>query len=434
MNAISANRRGFFARARGLTETLAWLRLCAVSGQALTVAIVALVLRMAIPIAPLALGIGALATFAAFAFWRLRRPWPVSLTEAFGHVAVDIGVLTWLLYWSGGATNPFVSLLVMPIALAAAALPLRYVIAVAVLAAAGYLLLVPWHVPLPPLHPAGSGDFNLHVAGMAINFVVTAAVLAFFIARLARALREREAQVQRERERALRDEGILAIATQAAGTAHELNTPLSTIRTLLAELQREQAGNSALAADLALLAGQAERCRDILRELVAVGSRQLADTPQRLALTDFVRDCEHRFGLLRPEVELRITLAANTDARMLEAKPDLRHALINLLSNAADASLAAGSSMVELDVAAVADRVEFGVRDHGRGTDIGPDAGTAFRTSKRDGLGLGLALAHATAERLGGELNAQAVVGGGWLQRLRVPLAAADNTRHEQRT
>jgi two-component system sensor histidine kinase RegB len=427
MNATIAIRRGFFDRARELTETLAWLRLCAVSGQALTVAVVALALQMAIPIAPLALGIATLATFALFAFWRLRQPWPVTLTEAFGHVAVDIGVLTWLLYWSGGATNPFVSLLVMPIALAAAALPLRYVIGVAVLAAAGYLLLVPWHVPLPPLHPAGSGDFNLHVAGMAINFVVTAGVLAFFIARLARALRAREAEVQRERERALRDEGILAIATQAAGTAHELNTPLSTIRTLLGELQREQAGNGALAADLALLAGQAERCRDILRELVAVGSRQLAGTPQRLALTDFVRECEDQFRLLRPEVELAVTLEANADARMLEARPDLRHALINLLSNAADASLAAGSSTIELRVAAGAHRVEFGVRDHGSGSDIGPGAGTAFQTSKRDGLGLGLALAHATAERLGGELNAQPVAGGGLLQRLRVPLAAVDN-------
>ncbi|MEO5625622.1 MAG: ATP-binding protein [Dokdonella sp.] len=420
-----ASRHGFYARARGLAETLAWLRLCAVSGQAMTVAVVALALRMAIPVQPLAFGIGALSIFAAFAFWRLRQPWPVSLIEAFGHVAVDIGVLTWLLYWSGGATNPFVSLLVMPIALAAAALPLRHVIAVAVLAAAGYLLLIPWHVPLPPLHPAGSGDFNLHVAGMAMNFVVTAAVLAFFIARLARALREREAQIQLERERALRDEGILAIATQAAGTAHELNTPLSTIRTLLGELQREQAGNPALTADLTLLAGQAERCRDILRELVAVGTRQLSGTPQRLVLTDFVRECEHQFRLLRPEVELQITLDANTDSRTLDAQPDLRHALINLLSNAADASLAAASSAIELRVAAGADRVEFGVRDHGSG--IGAGAGTAFETSKRDGLGLGLALAHATAERLGGELNAQTAAGGGLLQRLRVPLVAVDN-------
>jgi two-component system sensor histidine kinase RegB len=427
MKIARVTRNGFFDRARELTETLAWLRLCAVAGQTLTVAIVVLMLHMAIPVAPLALGIGTLAAFALFAFWRLRQPRPVHLAEAFGHIALDIGVLSWLLYFSGGATNPFISLLVMPIALAAAALPLRYVIAVAVLAAACYLLLIPWHVPLPPLHVAdtGSGDFSLHVVGMAINFVVTAAVLAFFIARLARALRERETDVQRERERALRDEGILAIATQAAGTAHELNTPLSTIRTLLAELRREHPGASALADDLALLAGQAERCRDILRELVAVGSRQLADTPQRLELTRFVHDCENQFRLLRPEVELLVGIEADADTRLIDAAPNLRHALINLLSNAADASLAAANPAIELGVTAGAEQVEFSVRDHGG--DTAPGHGMAFQTSKRDGLGLGLALAHATAERLGGTLSAEALTNGGWLQRLRVPLATIDN-------
>lgn len=425
MNATIASRNGFFDHARELVETLAWLRLCAVCGQALTVAVVALALRVAIPVAPLAFGIGALVIFALFAFWRLHQPWPLSLTEAFGHVVVDIGVLTWLLYFSGGATNPFVSLLVMPIALVAAALPLRYVAAVALLAAACYLLLIPWHVPLPTQHVAGSGDFSLHVAGMAINFVVTAGVLAFFITRLARALREREADVQRERERTLRDEGILAIATQAAGTAHELNTPLSTIRTLITELRREHAGDGALADDLALLAGQAERCRDILRELVAVGRRQLAGTPQRLALPQFVHDCENQFRLLRPEVELLVEIDAAADTRVIEAAPNLRHALINLLSNAADASLVAGNPAIELGVSAGAEEAEFSVRDYGSG--IAPGHGIAFQTSKRDGLGLGLALAHATAERLGGALSAETLADGGWLQRLRVPLATNEN-------
>jgi len=411
--------------ARELMGTLAWLRLCAVSGQALTVLVVAFAFGMAIPMIPLGLGVAALGLFALFAFWRLRQPWPASLPEAFAHISVDIGVLAFLLYWSGGATNPFVSLLVMPIALAAAAMPRRHVIAVALFAAACYLLLIPWHVPLPPAPHTPTGDFNLHVAGMAINFVVTAAVLAFFIARLARALRNREAEVQHERERALRDEGILAIATQAAGTAHELNTPLSTIRTLLAELRRENEGNAALAADLDLLSGQAERCRDILRELVAVGSRQLAGTPQRLPLSEFVHDCENQFRLLRPEVSLTTAMDEIAQTRVIEAAPNLRHALINLLSNAADASLAAGSAAIELGIVVGARMVEFFVRDHGAGDGIAPGAGIAFKTSKRDGLGLGLALAHSTVERLGGDLTAQPLADGGLLQRLRIPLAAS---------
>jgi len=421
VKAATTYRTGFH-NARELTWTLAWLRLCAVAGQALTVAVVAFGMRLPIPVPGLAFGILALLVFALAVFWRLRRPWPVTPIEAVAHIAVDIAALTWLLHLTGGATNPFVSLMVLPITLAAAALSLRYVAIVALLAAMSYLALFPWHVPLPMLHAQEGGDFNLHLVGMAINFVIMAAALSFFVTRLARLLHMREREIQRERERALRDEGILAIATQAAGAAHELNTPLSTMRTLIAELRRERAGDGALSDDLDLLGGQAERCRDILRELVAVGSRQLSGAPQRLALAEFVRDCESRFHLLRPEVELSIAIEGDANAREIEAEPSLRHALINLLSNAADASLAAGSARVELRVAANRDQVEFGVRDFGAGTEAELVARSAFQTSKRDGLGLGLALAHATAERLGGELRAELQPDRGLLQRLRVPL------------
>ncbi len=421
MKVATTHRTGFH-NARELTWTLAWLRLCAVAGQTLAVAVVAVGMRLPIPVTGLVLGIVALFAFAVFVFWRLRQPWPVTSIEAVAHIAADIAALTWLLHLTGGATNPFVSLLVLPITLAAAALPLRYVAIVALLAAVCYLVLIPWHVPLPMLHAQNGGDFSLHVVGMAVNFVIMAAALSFFMTRLARALRARENEIQRERERALRDEGILAIATQAAGAAHELNTPLSTIRTLLGELRREHADDRALADDLALLAGQAERCRDILRELVAVGSRQLSGTPRRMALAEFVRDCEARFHLLRPEIELTVAIEDGADAREIEAEPGLHHALINLVSNAADASIAAGSAQVELRVAANADQVEFGVRDFGAGTEPDLVARAAFQSAKRDGLGLGLALAHATAERLGGELRVEPQADRGLLQRLRVPL------------
>ncbi len=418
-------RLGFFQRARGLAETLAWLRLVAIAGQALTIAVVALWFRLPIPVVPLTLGIGALGLFALFAFWRLEQTWPFTLAEAFAHVAVDILVLTYLLYWTGGIENPFVSLLVIPVALAAAALSLRYVAAVALLASACFVALVAWHEPLPPLRVARHAAADLHVAAISANFVATAAVLAFFIARLARALRAREAEVRHERERTLRDEGILAIATQAAGTAHELNTPLSTIRTLLGELQRERSADPALAADLVLLIGQADRCRDILRKLVEVGSRRLAGTPERLSLAAFVDACEHQFRLLRPEISLAIAFDEGAGERWIEAEPDLGHALINLLSNAGDASLAAGSAEVELRVAVADGLAGFTVRDHGAG--IAAGHGAAFKTSKQHGLGLGLALAHSTAERLGGELAAHPAEGGGLVQRLRVPLPANDN-------
>jgi two-component system sensor histidine kinase RegB len=410
-----------------LAHSLMQLRWCAVIGQGLTVLAVMYGLGITLPIARLAFGIGTLGAFAGFVTWRLARAPRVTPGEVIGHVAVDTSVLVYLLYLTGGATNPFVTLLIMPITLAAAALPLGYVTVLAIFAAACYAGLLRFHVPLPGLHMrGGESAFDLHVAGMAISFVITAAMLGYFIARIAAALRQREAEVRRERERALRDEGILAIAIQAAGAAHELNTPLSTVRMLLTELRREHGNEEALARDLTLLAGQTDRCREILRELVALGSRELEGIAEPRELAGFVDDCLDRFRLLRPEIEVVTSVAPPLAAIIIEPDRSLRHALVNLLNNAADASCAAGSRHVELCVVAHGARVEFGVRDHGAGHPAlsARPAPRGLRSDKRDGLGLGLTLANATAERFGGEMTGSAAPGGGLLQRLRIPLDA----------
>ncbi|NUR23312.1 ATP-binding protein [Frateuria sp.] len=412
----ASRRIGPFALAR----TLAWLRLCAIAGQSVAVLVCALWMHLAIPLLPLLTGIGALAVFAVFAAWRLSQPRPVREWETIGHVAVDTLVLGYLLYFTGGASNPFVTLLLVPIALAAAALSVRAVLAVAAIAGVAYLLLAYRFVPLPmPMH---GGGFPLHVAGMGVNFVITALLLGFFINRLARALRMQQLEVQRVRERALRDEGILAIATQAAGAAHELNTPLATMRMLLPELRREHTSDQGLAEDLTLLEAQVERCRGILREMVAFGQTQLSQEAEQMPLQAFVQGCLERFQLLRPEAELALDLPETAARLVLRVPPGLRHALINLLNNAADASAARDSDAVELQIRCEHGWLELTVRDHGPGFDV--DGTVALgRSGKQGGLGLGLALAEATAERLDGELAAGNTEQGAQV-RLRLPLAA----------
>lgn len=403
-----------------LTRTLAWLRLCAIAGQSVAVLVCALWMHLSIPVLPLLTGIAALAVFAVFAAWRLGQPWPVREWETIGHVAVDTLVLGYLLYFTGGASNPFVTLLLVPIALAAAALSVPAVLAVAGLAGIAYLALIYCYLPLPmPMH--GSG-FPLHVVGMGVNFVITALLLGFFINRLARALRMQQMEVQRVRERALRDEGILAIATQAAGAAHELNTPLATMRMLLPELRREHASDAGLSDDLVLLEEQVERCRGILREMVAFGQAQLSQEAEQMSLQAFVQGCLERFQLLRPEAELALDLPESAARLVLRVPPGLRHALINLLNNAADASASRGSGEVELRIRCEAGWLELAICDHGPGFDDGGEAVALGRSGKQGGLGLGLALAEATAERLNGELTA-GNTGHGAQVRLRLPLA-----------
>ncbi len=437
MNLLMSNQAGrsWPHGPRQLVATLAWLRLCAIGGQLVTIAFVAQVLELAIPVGRLLSAIAVLGLFNIVVLWRLRQKSRMAGWEPVAHIAIDTLVLGYLLYLTGGASNPFVSLLVMPITLAATALPLRSVATVATLAVATYLLLMRFFVALPEVSNAGSNGvyFDLHLTGMAISFAITAGMLGFFIARLASELRAQQAEAELERVRALRDEGILAIATQAASTAHELNTPLSTIRTLLGELVREDTASATLKADFRLLIGQADRCRDILRELVKVGSNQLAGIAEWISVAELCDATRDSFNLLRPEVEASFTIDDAVGARRIAVVPALHHAIVNLLNNAADASLANDDSHVDMSTSADHNTLEIQVRDYGRGMHDAarPGSGFGFLTTKHNGLGLGLALANATAERFGGTLNAEAAEGGGTRQCLRLPLAKLDNPPHE---
>lgn len=403
--------RSFPFDARALITTIAWLRPCAATGQVLAIAVAAGWLRIALPLAPLAAGIAALILATPVAFLRLRDARPVGEVEAFGHVAFDILLLGWALYFTGGASNPFITLLLVPVALSAAALSGKATTVVTALAAVVYAVLIFSYVPLPDMPMHGNG-FRLHLTGMAINFMVAVLLLAVFIGRMNASLSVQREAMRRLRERALRDEGILAMATQAAGAAHQLNTPLSTLRTLLPELVRGREDDVALCDDVGVMTGEVERCRDILRGMVEYGRQQLAGTARVATLGDYVGDSADRFRLLRPEAEMTTEVAPALSDTPIPVQPGLDHALLNLLQNALDASLQNGSHAVTLGATIDDGRVQFVIGDHGDGLSANRAVSLPAVSSKPDGLGIGLALARSTVERMHGELQTHSDAGG----------------------
>ena len=99
------------------------LRLIALTGQSAVVWAVVTKLHMELPLRPLIGVITGMAAISLLTWLLLRRPWPVPDVEIFGQLLLDVVVLTALLYFSGGATNPFVTLYLLPLAITAAALP-----------------------------------------------------------------------------------------------------------------------------------------------------------------------------------------------------------------------------------------------------------------------------------------------------------------------
>ncbi|MGE0859770.1 MAG: ATP-binding protein [Gammaproteobacteria bacterium] len=410
------------ASSPNLLHTLAWLRWLAVGGQCCAVAWVTQVVGLDLQRGALYGAALLLALFNLWAMKRARRVREAQPLEVLAHLCVDVVTLAWLVALTGGTANPFVSLFLLPIALVAVALPPRWVLATAALCGAGYAAAAGFARPLPHVHGMFGDSFDLHVLGMTVNFVLSAAVLTGFVSYLAHTLRRRDRELAELREQFTRNEGILALATHAASVAHELNTPLATL-TLMLEQQAEDGDPVAVPReDVGLMRALVDACRDRVRELAAPAG---GVDSTRLSLAAALERVIERWRLLRPEVHLERHVDLR-DAPDLPLDAGIGHLLQALLNNAADASAAAGGTEVELELRFADGRLQGRVRDHGRGFDNAapPLPGTLFRTTKPGGLGVGLALSHATVERLGGELAMEAAGERGVAVSFSLPLVA----------
>jgi two-component system, sensor histidine kinase RegB len=385
------------------------LRWLAVLGQALTVGWVVGALHIPLQTTPLWGGIAALALFNLYATVRVygARTDTASDAEVFGHILVDIGALTWMISMSGGMENPFASLFLIPIAVAILALPARWMGVAALASGVGYLISTLFGRELPPVAGMLGGTFGLHKIGMLANFVVSAVVIVLFFTRMTAAWRRSEREVAQLREQFARNEGIVALATHAASVAHELNTPLGTL-TLMVDDRVHESSSPEEREEFSTMKSLLEICRDRVRQLAAPAHTDGRIGPERVNLDLVIQ----QWQLVRPAIDLH---RSGSIAGFEKVDPAVGHLLQALLNNAADAGEQAGMARVDLQLSSDENGLRGEIRDYGVGFDEAqpPLPAALFRTSKSGGLGIGLALSHATVERLGGALSMQATDGRG---------------------
>lgn len=383
------------------------LRSMAVTAQLLTLAAVWKILELELDWQPMLLTIAALAAINLFSWLRLRSGKPVPNTELFGQLCVDVLALSLLLYYSGGSTNPFVSLYLLPLVIAAATLPGRYTWSMAGLTSACYSVLMFYYIPLPHNHQHdGDSAFNAHVVGMWLGFVFSTVVVAYFVVKMAQAVRNRDEALTRVREEILRNERIVALGTQAAGAAHELGTPLSTMAVVIGELQHETATQPGWRDALVILNEQVRGCKRILDKILA--NAQVSVDTSLQPVDRLMAEVLNEWQLLRPTAQYQYHSDGDQPAPLVSVDATLRAALMNLLNNAADAAPASDNQQT-IEIRSHWDTANFTleIHDHGKGLSEEAElkAGSAFFTTKKDGHGIGLFLANATLERMGGSVR-----------------------------
>jgi two-component system sensor histidine kinase RegB len=397
-------------------QRLFLLRNIVIAAQCMTFALAHWVLNMQLPWAEMMAVTVMLAVLNLATWVRLRRKWPVSSIEFFAQLLVDVFALSALLYFSGGSTNPFISLYLLPLTIAAAALPWAYTWVMAAVTISCYTLMLFYYLPLPHDHEEHNSEFNLHVSGMWLAFVLSTMLIAWFVVKMGISIRERDKDLALAREQALRNEQIIALGTLAAGAAHELGTPLATMAVVTGELQDEYKENREFQDNIRILRDQITQCKHTLTQLLADAGQARAEEGSGQAVDSFLRQVLDKWQLMRPSVQFTYRGSGVEPAPQILNTQLLSQSILNLLNNAADASL----KHIEIEVSWNYQELHLQILDYGDGLtgEAVQRAGQPFFTSKASGqgFGIGLFLANANIERFGGRVRLTNRVGGACTQ------------------
>jgi len=410
--AIAAGGRETPAAIRRLTILRWWL----LAGETAAILAVPPLLGIPLPRAAMLVVVALQALGNLLAMLRLARTGRCSDGELTVQILTDIVALAVLMFLSGGAANPLISLLLPPVAIAALALPARLVALVAAAAVAAYSLLNVLYLPLPIADAERAA--RLHLAGMWFTFVLSTAMLAWFVVRMKASIRERDAELAAAREKALRDERVVALGALAAGAAHELGTPLATMAVIAGELERDTSLPAAAREDIAVLHRQVAACKAMISGLAERAGAERLDSATSVQAGRWLAEVFGRWRELRPRVDAELHMAGVSPRLTFVVDATLEQGLLNLFNNAANAG-----STVRVTAECDATGLTIEVRDNGPGfpPQVIEQAGRAPFPVHEGGSGIGLLLVHAAVARLGGQLTLHN--DGGGVARVRLPAA-----------
>lgn len=394
-------------------RTLVLLRWVAIIGQtaALLIAVYHYQLRFDLQLCIAVVSAGVIANLLAVVTYPPSKR--LSENETLLTLAFDLSQLAVLLYLTGGLNNPFALLILAPVTIAAAALRLRSTLMLGGLALV-YLTLLAFF--FNPLHGADGAELrigDMFRYGFWLAMVVGVGFLTLYAQRVAHEIHAMSDALAATQMALAREQKLTDLGGVVAAAAHELGTPLATIKLVSAELAEELEDDPVLRDDALLIREQADRCRDILRSMGRAGKDDLQ--MRQAPLDTVIREAAEPHGDRGKTIHFDVSPEVGGTIRQpsIYRRPEVIHGLRNLVQNAVDFS----SANVWVDAHWTDREILIRIADDGAGYPqqalgrigdpyirIGKSASERARRPEYEGMGLGLFIAKTLLERSGARL------------------------------
>ena len=381
-------------------KTLVILRWIAIIGQLITINIVYFILNFDFPFiyCYLIIFFGILTNF--FLQFKVKKKL-LSDFSSILYLIYDLIQLAVLIFLTGGITNPFVILLVIPAIVSSTFLSIKSTINLSFITVASLLILTLYHFPLP-----SSGDLNFdadyYLYGMPVAIIIGLIFLCYFGARFGLETRKRAKALVKLELVLAKEHELKTIGVQAAAAAHSLSTPLSTIKLVAKELEKEIGNQEKYSKDIKLLLSQSSRCGEILKKLSMVPLKR-DDFFENVRLEDLLNEITNSFKEISNK-NFSIRSENNKYNPTVKRKAELTYGLRNFIGNASKFS----KSLVEIILESSNKMTQIKVCDDGPGfsEDIINFLGEPYIHSKdqtidsKSGLGLGIFIGKTLLERM----------------------------------
>ncbi len=385
------------------------IRLIAFAGQAITIGFSQYFFDFLPQVAWLSWGVALLLLLSVGLAYYLLNKGDKILTEKqiFLFLCFDILQISILISFNGGYTNPFIFIILAPIAIAASYLTLERIIVILSLALVCFALIFNFFIDLPEMvRPNISIQYSL---GIMISLFISSIFLVFYLYYFSLNYKSTQKAYELASKQLQDEKELLKVGGLAAAAVHELGTPLNTINLIIGDFDQDQQLQKKYGNDIDTLKVELDRCKAILKELSTnPESKEISNEISNMSLDAYVQSLSEQFRSNYRAIDIDYRSDNNSKNINIQITPELNIAMNNIIKNAI--------SFAEKEILIISEsegsQYTIKIRDDGPGFDkkFIANFGKPFYSSRPEkgvNMGLGLFITKQMIENLNGEILVQ---------------------------